>query len=308
MISTGFTVQAVDEPTVEELCRSNMAVVHHEVRSIGMRLPGHVHTDDLISAGMSALFGAATSFDSSFGVPFARYAARRIRGALLDELRSADWATRSLRARVRTRNTAHESLAARLGRTPNPDELAREMGVSRDELQRIEADLHQSVVLRFDHLGTDSGADAVLPSTAKTPEAVIVERERQAYLHDAVKSLPERLQKVVLGCFFDDRPMRDLAEELGVSESRISQLRAEALKMLRDGMNSQLAPDLLPKKAAGVAAGRREAFYATIAGRSSYNARLSMPAVASVGGNVHRLGRVGERVPQSRMQRLVASL
>jgi RNA polymerase sigma factor FliA len=284
-----------------------MAVVHHEVRFIGMRLPGHVHTDDLTSAGMSALFGAATSFDPEFGVPFARYAARRIRGALLDELRAADWATRSLRARVRARNAAHESLAARLGRTPKSEELAVEMGVSREELLRIEADLHQSVVLRFDHLGADFGADAFLPSTRTTPEAVIVERERQSYLHDAVTSLPERLRKVVLGCFFDDRPMRELAEELGVSESRISQLRSEALKMLRDGMNSQLAPDLLPEKATGVAAGRREAFYATIAGRSSYSARLSMPRSASVGGSVHRIGRVGERMPQARLQPLAAS-
>ena len=254
-----------------------MAVVHHEVRSISMRLPGHVHTDDLISAGMSALFGAASSFDPEFGVPFARFAARRIRGALLDELRAADWATRSLRARVRSRNAAHETLAARLGRTPNRDELAQEMGSSRAEVVRIETDLHQSVVLRFDHLATDSSADAVLPSTCSTPEAVIVERERQSYLRDAVYSLPERMQKVVLGCFFDDRPMRELADELGVTESRISQVRAEALKLLRDGMNSQLAPDLLPKKLTGVAAERRETFYATIAGRSSYHARLSMP-------------------------------
>lgn len=285
-----------------------MAVVHHEVRSISMRLPGHVHTDDLTSAGMSALFGAATSFDPEFGVPFGRFAARRIRGALLDELRSADWATRSLRARVRTRNAAHESLAAHLGRTPEPAELAKEMGVSRDELLRIEADLHQSVVLRFDHLNSDSGADAVLPSSAPTPEAVIVERERQSYLHDAVGSLPERLQKVVLGCFFEDRPMRELAEELGVTESRISQLRAEALKMLRDGMNSQLAPDLLPKQATGVAAGRREAFYATIAGRSSYNARLTMPGSGKAGAaGVQRAGRVGEGIPKKFTGPLTAS-
>jgi RNA polymerase sigma factor FliA len=256
-------------------------VVHHEVRSISIRLPGHVLTDDLISAGMSALFGAATSFDPEFGVPFARFAARRIRGALLDELRSADWATRSLRTRVRTRNAAHEALAARLGRTPNLDELAQEMGVSRAELARIEADLHHSVVLRIDHLTADSGAEVVLPSTSLTPEAVIVERERQSYLHDAVHSLPERLQKVVLGCFFEDRPMRELAEELGVTESRISQLRAEALKMLRDGMNSQLAPDQMPSKSTGVAAERRETFYASIASRSSYNARLSMPQTQS---------------------------
>ncbi|HSP19439.1 MAG TPA: sigma-70 family RNA polymerase sigma factor, partial [Myxococcaceae bacterium] len=260
------------------MCRTHLALVHHEVRSISMRLPGHVHTDDLTSAGMSALFGAAGSFDPEQGVPFARYAARRIRGALLDELRSADWATRSLRGRVRERNSMYESLTAHLGRTPSPDELARALGISRAELLRIEGDLHQSVVLRIDHLATEAGADAILPSTAETPESVLVERERQSYLRDAVHSLPERLQKVVRGCFFEDRPMRELAEELGVTESRISQLRAEALKMLKDGMNSQLAPEMLPK-ATGVAANRREAYYATIASRSSFQARLGLPGM-----------------------------
>jgi len=270
--------------TVDELCRTHMALVHHEVRSISVRLPGHVHNDDLTSAGMSALFGAAGSFDPALGVPFARYAARRIRGALLDELRSADWATRSLRGRVRERNSMHESLTAHLGRTPSPDELAQAMGISRAELQRIEADLHQSVVLRIDHLATDAGADAILPSTSRTPESELVERERQSYLRDAVHSLPERLQKVVRGCFFEDRPMRELAEELGVTESRISQLRAEALKMLRDGMNSQLAPEMLPEKATGVAANRREAYYATIASRSSFHTRLGMPDLTGPSG------------------------
>ena len=260
-----------------------MAVVEHEVRSISVRLPGHVNTDDLTSAGMSGLFSAATTFNPELGVPFARYAARRIRGALLDELRSADWATRSLRARVRARDAAQESLAARLGRTPDADEIAREMGISRTELDRTETDLHQSVVLRFDHLGTDNSADSLLPSTSETPESVMVERERQSYLRDAVRSLPERLRAVVVGVFFEDRPMRELADELGVSESRISQLRAEALKMLRDGMNAHLEPDLMPRTSGGVAAGRREAYYATIAGRSSFHARLTMPLATASG-------------------------
>jgi len=110
-------------PSVDELCRTHVALVHHEVRSISMRLPGHVHTDDLTSAGMSALFGAAGSFDPAHGVPFARYAARRIRGALLDELRSMDWASRSLRARARVtpalRSCLPETKADFISRMPN---------------------------------------------------------------------------------------------------------------------------------------------------------------------------------------------
>lgn len=271
--------------SVEDLCRTHMALVHHEVRSISARLPGHVNHDDLVSAGMSALFAAATSFLPEYGVPFGRFAVRRIKGALLDELRSSDWATRSLRVRMRTRNAAHEGLAVKLGRTPSPAEVAAEMGVPVHELERLEADLHQSVVLRLDHLGPDTATETLLPSAGPTPETVIVERERQAYLRDAVEVLPERLRVVVLGCFFEDRPMRELAEQLGVSESRISQMRAEALRLLHDGLDSQFRPKepvvteepSLPQRRAGVAAGRREAYYALIASRSSYRARLSMP-------------------------------
>ncbi|MGZ4634682.1 sigma-70 family RNA polymerase sigma factor [Oryzihumus sp.] len=256
-----------------------MALVHMEVRAVAARLPGHVHLDDLVSAGMAALVTAARSFDESYGVPFARFAARRIKGALLDELRSADWATRSLRARVRARDTAQDELAAKLGRMPSALETATEMGIELAELERMQADLHQSVVLRLDQLTVEAGSDAVLPSVNDTPEAAIVERERQAYLRDAVHALPERLRVVVEGCFFQDRPFKEIAEELGVTESRISQIRAEALNMLRDGMNSQLDPDMVsPVRAGGVVARRREAYYAAIAGRSSYGARLSMPA------------------------------
>ncbi len=229
---------------------------------------------------MAALAMAAKSFDASLGVPFGRYAVRRIRGALLDELRSADWATRSLRAKVRRRDVVHDGLAAQLGRRPSDAETAEALGCSVAELERLDADLHSSVVLRLDVITDSVGADSVLPSTADTPEVALVARERAAYLRDAIEVLPQRLQVVVRGCFFDDRPMRELAEELGVTESRISQMRAEALKLLRDGMNAQLAPELVeePVNAGGAVARRKAAYYAQIAARSSYRDRLTLPA------------------------------
>ena len=263
---------------MDELCRAHLPLVHFEVRAIGSRLPGHVFTDDLVSAGMAALAMAARSFDASLGVPFGRYAVRRIRGALLDELRSADWATRSLRAKVRRRDAVHDSLAASLGRRPSPVEVAAELGCSVAELERLEADLHSSVVLRLDVMTDAAGggaADAILPSTDATPEMVLMARERQAYLRDAIEALPDRLATVVRGCFFEDRPMRELAEDLGVTESRISQMRAEALRLLRDGLNSQLDPAMLassgdrPVNATGAVARRKAAYYAQIAARSS---------------------------------------
>lgn len=252
-------------------------MVHFEVRAISARLPAHVYTDDLVSAGMAALVLAARSFDPTVGVPFGRYAVRRIRGALLDELRSADWATRSLRAKVRRRDAIHDELAAKLGRRPTDAETAKAMGVEVADLGRLELDRHSSVVLRLDVITDAVGADAVLPSTQDTPEAQMVVRERQAYLRDAVDALPDRLRGVIRGCFFEDRPMRELADERGVTESRISQMRSEALRMLRDGLNSQLDPTLVnePENAGGAVARRRAAYYAQIAARSSYRDRLS---------------------------------
>lgn len=274
---------------VDDLCRQHLPLVHFEVRAISSRLPGHVYTDDLISAGMAALAMAARSFDASLGVPFGRYAVRRIRGALLDELRSADWATRSLRAKVRKRDAVHDELAAQLGRRPSDTETAAAMGVEVAELERLDADLHSSVVLRLDVITDTVGADSVLPSTADTPEAALIARERQAYLRDAIEVLPERLQVVIRGCFFDDRPMRELADELGVTESRISQMRAEALKMLREGMNAQLDPAMIaePANTGGAVARRKAAYYAQIATRSSYKDRLSMPTSTEAPSRVH---------------------
>ncbi len=272
-------VDTAETTDLDELCRVHMPLVHFEVRAISSRLPGHVYTDDLVSAGMAALAMAARSFDKSLGVPFGRYAVRRIRGALLDELRSADWATRSLRSKVRKRDAVHDSLAADLGRRPTDAETAIAMGVSVQDLEQLDADLHSSVVLRLDVITASVGADAVLPSTTATPEATLVARERVAYLRDAIDVLPERLQVVIRGCFFEDQPMRELAEELGVTESRISQMRAEALKMLKDGLNSQLNPSMVasPGPNPGAVARRKAAYYASIAEKSSFKARLTLP-------------------------------
>ena len=211
---------------VDRLCRENIALVHHEVTSAAQRLPRHVCRDDLVSAGMAALAAAARTFDDSLGVPFARFAALRIRGSIIDALRSADWASRSVRTKARRRDVAYDALCARLRRTPTPEELAAELGVEVSELDAMEGDLHRAVVLSVNALEDDGVAESVLPISSMTPEAVLLERERLAYLHDAVASLPERLRAVVTGYFLEDRAMKDIAEDLGVTESRVSQLRA----------------------------------------------------------------------------------
>lgn len=123
----------------------------------------------------------------------------------------------------------------------------------------------------------DGSAESFLIAEGESPEDALLARERRAYLADAVTALPERLQRVVTGYFFEERSMQELADELGVSESRISQLRSEALALLKDGMNSQLDPEQLPEEPRpnGRIARRKAAYYAAIAAASDAKTRLA---------------------------------
>ena len=264
-------------PDPAQLCEQHIPVVHHEVARILPRLPRQVARDDLVSAGLAALAAAAQSFDPTLGVPFARFAARRIQGALLDELRGADWASRSVRAKARAREAAYDALAARLQRTPTAAEVAAYLDVDVAEVEAAEHDVARAVVLSYQAVAGEGSPEDVLPPGSETPEAELLRREREAYLLDAVQVLPDRLRRVVVGYFFEECPMRDLADELGVTESRISQMRAQALELLRDGLNAQLDSDAAPVEPSGVVGRRRAAYYAAIAARSDFRTRLSLP-------------------------------
>ena len=239
-------------------------------------MPRHAARDDLVSAGMVGLVQAARSYDGSRGVPFHRYAATRIKGALLDELRANDWASRPVRAKARQMDSVNERLTARLGRAPTNEELAEEMGVETSTVRGLNQDLHRAVVLNYESMITNGDSDTVLLADDVDPEMEILDRERNAYLVDAIRALPERLQVVVRGYFFQDRSMQDIGSELGVSESRVSQLRAEALDLLRDGINSQLEPTAVATSdhPTGRVARRKAAYYAAIAASSTSAARL----------------------------------
>ena len=264
----------------ETLVLDHLPLVGYAVNDLCRRLPAHVRREDLESAGMAALAMAARCFEEGRGVPFARYASRRIQGALIDELRGHDWASRSVRRRAREQAEVADLLARELGRPATDAEVAHRLGVPTSELEATQRDVHRSVVLSFQAVVDETGLADVLPSPEPVPEQVLVDRERHAYLHDAVAALPERLRAVVVGVFFDERSMQELAQELGVTESRISQMRSEAMALLRDGMNKHLAPEQLPGEElpSGRIARRKEAYYAAIAARSHFRARLSLPS------------------------------
>lgn len=265
----------------EQLIRDHLPLVGWAVGEIATRVPRFVPKDDLESAAMFGLYQAARTFDPDRGVPFAAFARQRIRGAVVDELRSRDWAGRSVRTDVKKVSNAQDDLRAALGREPTTAELSERTGKGADELHRAKDDRHRASVLLYDSVyllaETESSALAVPESD---PSDQILGIEQHGYLRDAIVALPERLRRVVVGYFIEELPMADLAEELGVTDSRISQMRAEALELLRDGMNSQLEPAnvTVEPHPGGRVARRKAAYYAAVASGSDYRTRLASDA------------------------------
>ena len=262
---------ALDE---EQLIREHLFLVHRTVVQTAARIPSHVSRDDLLSAGMAGLAHAARHYDPQRGVPFDRYAATRIRGAVLDELRGFDWASRPVRTKARNLASLTESLTSALGRRPTEQELAEAAGLTLEALQRLSGDVHRSVVLNYEAIIETGDAEFLLPAAADNPEEELLMRERIMFLSAALHALPERLQTVIRGYFFEERTVTEIAGELGVTQSRVSQLRTEALELLRDGMNSQLDPSkVTPLRRQSGRVSRRQA---------AYRAAMGEPVVAAV--------------------------
>jgi RNA polymerase sigma factor for flagellar operon FliA len=270
---------AIAGSTQDELVVAHLPLVGHIVREVVNRLPTHVNRDDLVSAGTLALVLAARSFDAARGVPFGRFAAIRIRGAITDELRTMDWASRAVRAKAREVESVRSTLAAQLCRIPSREEIAQVMGVAVSELDALDNDLHRASVLSLQSLTVDESAE-LLPSRGETPDATLLRREQLGMLRDAIAELPERMRIVIERYFLDQRKMVEIAAELGVTESRVSQLRSEALQLLRAGMQACAGEPA----AAAPTRGRdrsalRHAYCAAVTNRSTLAQRLRATTV-----------------------------
>lgn len=268
-------------PEMNALIEANLPLVKHVVFQVAVHFPRHVEREELARAGALGLVEAARRYDGSRGVPFERFAARRIRGAMLDAVRAADWAPRSVRKLARRLETMEQRLATELGRMPSTEETADALGVSDGELRRLRSRVYRSVVLALEQEIDDGGSEDlslldVLPDKSRLePSEELEGRELVAYLHDAIGLLPERHRLVVVGYFLEEKTSADLARFLGVTESRISQLRSEALSMLKQGISAQYgdAPQE-PESGSGRARARREQYITDIEHASDWRERL----------------------------------
>jgi RNA polymerase sigma factor for flagellar operon FliA len=180
-----------------------------------------------------------------------------------------------VRQRARRTDAARQELTAELGRMPTVAEVAERLGCSVADIEHADDDVQRAVVFSLQGFAT-AGAEDMVTDRGAGPEEMLIRRERLGYLRHAIEALPDRLRTVITGYFFEERPMAQIAAELGVTESRVSQLRAEALGLLRDGLNTHLDPALATPVKEGCVARRRAAYYESIAGRGTLKSRLAV--------------------------------
>jgi RNA polymerase sigma factor FliA len=229
----------------ERFLLEHLPIVRFLARRIHERLPQHVDIEDLVSAGVVGLMDAFTKFDPQKRVQFRSYAQFRIRGAILDSLRTLDWGPRDLRRKGRAAEEAVRILTARLGRAPGEAEVATEMGLGLDDYQSLLTDLKSLEIgtLHVEH-NEDSGEEelAYIPGRPdEDPLFRCLRGELQAKLADAIERLPERERLVMTLYYYEELTMREIGLALGVVESRVSQIHASAVVHLRAALKEMAA-------------------------------------------------------------------
>jgi RNA polymerase sigma factor for flagellar operon FliA len=232
-----------DERARERLVVAYSPLVKFIAGRMASGLPSHVEESDLNSYGLLGLIGAIERFDLEREIKFETFAVARIKGAIIDELRSLDWVPRSVRARAREVEKAHAELEAKLQRTPTDEEMAERLEMTLEEFEGALLDIANSSVLALDDLWTfadpeGGGGQISVLDTIQDPAAVDPHSEAEASalkdrLADAIESLPERERLVIALYYYENLTLREIGEVLGVTESRVSQLHTKAVLGLR---------------------------------------------------------------------------
>ena len=285
---------------IRALVEEHLPLVQQVLYQVAAHYPRHADREELAQSATLGLVEAAHRFDPSRGVPFARWASVRVRGAIVDAARALDFAPRSLRAASRDVDEALAVLTSQLGRTPTAEEIAERLDISVRELHQLQGKVHRALVLSLDApCGEEDGdtltlADGLIEVGDADPADQLVNREQAAYIRDALELLPDRLRAVVEGYFLQGRTSAEIAADLGVTESRVSQMRSEALALMRAGLEAQFesarprvrqssrngaGADASAMPASRIkdnrAACRQASYAAALAARSSFAARLS---------------------------------
>ncbi len=223
----------------EECLKEYAPLVKRIAHHMMLKLPGSVEVDDLIQAGMMGLLDAASRYDELRGAMFETYAAQRIRGAMLDELRGADWLPRSLRRDMRRIETAISRLQQKLGKAPSESEIAKELGVPLTEYQQMLQEGRGAQLLYYEDFhgeGDEDFFERFEFSSDSNPLELLQDERFRAALVQAIERLPERERQMMGMHYEQDMNLREIGEVMGVSESRVCQLHSQAVARLRTSM------------------------------------------------------------------------
>jgi len=223
-----------------ELLTQYMPLVRRQALTLQVRLPASIELDDLIQAGMVGLLEALSRFDATQGATFATFASQRIRGAMMDELRTRDWLPRSVRRSARAVDRAIRQLEQQLGRPPEEHEIALHLEMPLSEYQQLLNDTNSGQLLPFEELVAD-GSEPVNHEQGNAPFEQLLDGQQRQTLIDAIDALPER-EKLLMALYYQEElNLKEVGAVLGVTESRVSQLHSQAVSRLRARLHDDLA-------------------------------------------------------------------
>lgn len=231
-----------DETARDSLIMQHMGVVKYIAGRMAIHVPSSVEMDDLMGWGVLGLLDAVEKYDHRQDIKFSTYASIRVRGAILDQIRSLDWAPRSLRAMARKVSVAREKLRHEKGGEPDAEDIASEIGATPEQVEETTAQLQTAAVLSLDdYMPSEDSVqtrkvEMTSDTSSRSPETIATERERQERLVAAILELPDQQQKVLNLYYQEELTLKEIGAVLEVSESRVCQIHSAAMKRLRKVM------------------------------------------------------------------------
>lgn len=229
----------------DELIVAHLPLAKFLVKRMASHLPPHLDEDELMSAAVMGLVTSAERFDPSRGIQFKTFAEQRIRGAIMDELRSQDWLSRSVREKYKRLEREMAELSQKLGRNPSGEEIAQAMGLELDQYDRLLEEVHSYAFISLNESwededgGNGSLMDTIADSSTPNPQAQLQSREVLEMLTHAIESLTDKERTVVTLYYYEELNMKEIGEVLDLSESRVSQIHSQAIIRMRSRMQAR---------------------------------------------------------------------